>query len=93
MGDNVMIERELLQQLAGIFREVFENPALVVDADTTSDDIERWDSMSQVTLAMVIEERLGVRFSAAEMEEFSSVRRIIQMLMPRLPRVPIPASN
>ena len=87
-----MIEGQLLQQLTGIFREVFENPALVVDADTTSDNIERWDSMSQVTLAIVIEERLGVKFSAAEMEELSSVRRIIQMLMSHISKAPIAAS-
>jgi acyl carrier protein len=86
-----MTESQLLDQLAGIFREVFDDPTLTVDADTTSADIERWDSMSQVTLAMVIEERLGVKFGAAEMEDLSSVRRIIEMLMPRLPTARVAA--
>ena len=86
-----MTESQLLDQLAGIFREVFDDPALAVGADTTSADIERWDSMSQVTLAMVIEERLGVKLSAAEMEDLSSVRRIIEMLMPRLPTAHVAA--
>jgi acyl carrier protein len=79
-----MTEDQLLRQLADIFREVFDDPRLAIDADTTSEDIEQWDSMSQVTLAMVIEERLGVKFGAAEMEELSSVRRIIELLKPRL---------
>lgn len=87
-----MTENQLLDQLAGIFREVFDDPALTVDAGTTSADIERWDSMSQVTLAMVIEERLGVKFGAAEMEELTSVRRIIEMLMPRLAKAHAAAS-
>ena len=91
MGNRAMTEGQLLHQLVGIFREVFDDPALAVDADTVSADIARWDSMSQVTLAMVIEERLGVKFGAAEMEELSSVRRIIALLMPRLPKALVAA--
>ena len=79
-----MTDDELLLRLTGIFREVFDDPAIVLHPDTTADDVPGWDSMSQVTLAVEIEHRLKVKFKAAEMEELRSIRRLIELIKPRL---------
>ena len=80
-----MTDNEILLRLTGIFRDVFDDPAIVLDLDTTADDVPGWDSMSQVTLAIEIEHSLSVKFRAAEMEALCSIRQLVELIRPRLP--------
>ena len=75
-----MTNREILQGLTDIFREVFEDDTIVLTPDTTADDIDRWDSMSQVTLAVEIEHRFHVKIGSARMEEMRSVAGLIHLI-------------
>ncbi len=83
-----MTEDELQLRLTGIFRDVFDDPAIVLSAGTMADDIPGWDSLAQVTLAVEVEHRLGVKFNAAEMEELRSLHQLIAMILPRLRGTP-----
>jgi acyl carrier protein len=79
-----MTDDEILTQLTDVFRDVFADDAIVVRPQTTADDIPDWDSMSQVTLAVEVEHRFGVKFKSAEMEELRSVRELIDLIKRRL---------
>jgi acyl carrier protein len=84
-----MTDKEILQGLTNIFREVFEDDTIILTPDTTSDDIDRWDSMSQITLAVEIEHQFHVKIRSARMEETRSVAglmRLIRLLSPATTR-------
>lgn len=75
-----MTNDEILAQLTDVFREVFADDTIVVQPQTTADDIPDWDSMSQVTLAVEVEHRFGVKFKSAEIERLRSVRELIDLI-------------
>jgi acyl carrier protein len=58
--------QELRDRVQEVFREVFEDPTLVLDDSTTADDIVGWDSLVHINLVIAIEKRLGVKFATAE---------------------------
>jgi acyl carrier protein len=62
-----------LVQLNLIFQDVFDDPQLVVGADTTSTDLLDWDSVAQVKLVLSIEEAFGIRFTS---DEPSNIHRV-----------------
>jgi len=63
----------MLQNLQNIFREVFDDPELVVSPETGVADVDGWDSVAQVKLVLAIEERFDVQLSN---DDVSSIRTV-----------------
>ena len=61
------------EQLTKVFREVFGDGTITLDAQTTADDIDGWDSMSHINLIIAIEIAFGIEFSNEEIRSFNNV--------------------
>ena len=57
---------EIREQVQDVFREVFDDPALVLNDRMTAEDVDGWDSLAHINLMIAIEKRLGVKFATAE---------------------------
>jgi acyl carrier protein len=62
-----------LIQLNSIFQEVFDDPQLVVEANTSSSDLLNWDSVAQVKLVLAVEEAFSIRFTSDELSNMHTV--------------------
>ena len=62
-----MERKEIFDKLTDIFRDVMDNDEIVLEEDTTAEDIEEWDSLAHVQLIEKIQTVFGVKFSAKEM--------------------------
>ena len=62
-----------LQQLVPIFQDVLDDDSLVIDATTTAQDVDGWDSLAHIRLVVSIEKAFSLRFSAAEISELQNV--------------------
>ena len=47
-----MTREEVYEKLTGIFRDVFNDDALLISDRTTAADIEDWDSLEQINLVV-----------------------------------------
>lgn len=79
-----MTKEEILSQFNTIFRNVLENDKLVIKEETTGDDVEEWDSLSHLQLVMAIEKHFKVKFTAAEMINFSNVGDMCEGILAKL---------
>lgn len=57
----------LMDDLNEVFRLVFDDPDLVVDAATTANDVEGWDSLSHLNLILAVESRFKVKLTQKEL--------------------------
>jgi acyl carrier protein len=64
---------EILKEVQGVFREVFEKPALVINLATAPADIHEWDSLTHVLLLSKIEKKFSVKFSLDDMLSFENI--------------------
>ena len=62
-----------LQQLVPIFQDVLDDDSLAIDATTTAQDVDGWDSLAHIRLVVSIEKAFALRFSAAEISELQNV--------------------
>jgi len=62
-----------LQQLVPIFQDVLDDDSLAIDATTTAQDVDGWDSLAYIRLVVSIEKAFSLRFSAAEISELQNV--------------------
>ena len=56
-----------LEVLNGVFQQVFGDDTLIVNHETTADDVEDWDSLTHMNLIVSVEAKFNVRFSQKEL--------------------------
>lgn len=80
-----MTESEILDELTGVMREVFDDDDLEVRPDMTAGDVAGWDSQAHVMLIVATEQRFGIRFRTAEFESLRNVGEFVTLIAAKLP--------
>jgi len=77
---------ELFDRLQPIFRDIFENPSLVVTAESSAKNIEGWDSLAQINLISAVEQEFRIRFAFGELERVNNVGEMVELMRTKLKR-------
>jgi acyl carrier protein len=59
--------RDVRVELQEIFRQVFDDPTIVLKDEMTAADVDGWDSVTHIDLLIAIERTMGIKFATAEM--------------------------
>ena len=62
------------------FERVFDGDMSQVGPATTADDVEDWDSVTNVELLVALELEFGVRFSTGEMARLRNVGELAERI-------------
>ncbi|MBB4806620.1 acyl carrier protein [Chryseobacterium defluvii] len=76
-----MDKNEILTKLTGLFREELDNEEIVLNFETTAEDIEEWDSLSHIQLIVAVEKAFGVRFTSSEIQSWNNVGEMIDCIL------------
>ncbi|MCR5599736.1 MAG: acyl carrier protein [Ruminococcus sp.] len=74
---------EIIPRLNEVFRDVFGDPSISVTPDTTSADIEDWDSIEHINLIGAVESEFGMRFKMREVSGMKNVGEMINIIQER----------
>ena len=72
---------EMLSDINIIFKDVLENDNLIIENETTADDIEEWDSLSHIQLIVAIEKYFKIRFTSGEINSFKNVGQMCEAIV------------
>lgn len=75
-----MTTEEIIKEVNNIFIDVLDNDGIVVKHETTSADIEEWDSLNHIQLVVAIEKHFKIRFTAAEIVNFNNVGEMCEAI-------------
>jgi acyl carrier protein len=75
-----------LARLNEVFQEVFADSELMVTRQTTTKDIEGWDSVMHVTLLVSVERAFGIRFRTSEVAGLKHVGELVDRIVACLAR-------
>lgn len=70
----------LLHKVTPVFREVFDQPDLVVTESTNAASVEGWDSLAHINLIVALEEAFHVSFTTKEIGEMTCVGDLLKLL-------------
>lgn len=73
----------IYERLTQVFRDFFDDDSIVIDEDTTADDIDDWDSLSHITLMSAVEEEFGVKFTMGEVSGMENVGEMAEIIKAR----------
>jgi acyl carrier protein len=80
-----MTPAEVKPRLEAVFRDIFEDPALVIHEAMTAEDIEAWDSLTHIDLIVQVEKTFGIKLSTAEVRGLKNVGDFIALIARKAP--------
>jgi len=75
-----MTRDEVMAALNEIFIDIFDDDDIVLSDETTSADIEYWDSLEQINIIMACERKWGVKFDIEEIAKMKNVGEMVDMI-------------
>ena len=79
-----MNSEEIYEQLNEVFQDVFDDEDIIVNDETTADDIEDWDSLEHINLIVAVEKKFGIKFNMGEVNKFKNVGEMVDTIMTRI---------
>ncbi len=79
-----MKEQKIYRRLEKIFMEVFDLDDVDIDANTTADDIDEWDSLEHINLIEAVEEEFGMKFKMGEVSTMKNVGEMVKIIEERM---------
>jgi acyl carrier protein len=74
---------DVLTRLTEVFRDVFDDPRLEINARTTAKDIDDWDSITHINLILAVEKAFKVSITTREVANLKEVGDLMQILVAR----------
>jgi acyl carrier protein len=68
-----MNDHDIQLKLTPVFRAVFDDENLILRPDLTAEDVDGWDSLSNLRLMLTIEKTFKVKFTASEIAKLKNV--------------------
>ena len=74
---------KIYERINNVFRDFFDDDEIEVDAETTADDIDDWDSLNHITLMSAVEDEFGLRFTMGEVSGMKTVGEMAEIIKNR----------
>ncbi|MFM7021708.1 MAG: acyl carrier protein [Flavobacteriales bacterium] len=75
-----MERQEMLKQVNAIFVDTLDNEDIVINEETTANDVEEWDSLTHIQLVVAIEKHFKLRFTSKEIQSWRNVGEMLTCL-------------
>ena len=79
-----MTREEVYERLNEVFCDVFDDEDISVNDETTSKDVEGWDSLEHINLVNAVEQEFGVKFDMGQIVSMKNVGEMVNIIMEQL---------
>jgi len=75
-----MNKQEILEKLAPIFSETFEED-IELTPNLSAADVENWDSLGNIRLFVAIEQKFSIQFTTGEIANLKNVGELVDAIL------------
>ena len=76
-----MTREDVYERLNMVFREVFDDESISVNDETTSDDIDDWDSFEHINLIVAVEDDFGMKIPMGKVVTMKNVGEMVDIIL------------
>ena len=76
-----MTREEVFERLNKVFQEVFDDETIEVNDDTTSEDIDDWDSFEHINLIVAVEEEFSIKIPMGKVVTMKNVGEMADIIL------------
>ncbi len=79
-----MNNADIYAQVRDIIADALDQPDLQINAETTAEDVDGWDSFNHINIVVATEAGFGIKFHTAEIEEVRTVGELVDLIEKKL---------
>lgn len=79
-----MTQNEIMDALHSIFRTVLKNDSITLTAETTANDVDGWDSVTNVMIIDEIEKQFGLSFKLRDIIKMKNVGDLCSKVLEKI---------
>lgn len=79
-----MSYEEVKTRLNKVFCKVFKDDSIVITDETTAKDIDKWDSLTHLTLVSDTEDEFGIKFKLKELIAMKTVGDFMKCIQSKI---------
>ena len=79
-----MTRNDIFKNLNEVFCDVFDDDNIKINDNTTSKDIEDWDSLEHINLIVAVEKKFGMKFNMGEVTTMKNVGAMVDIIENRI---------
>lgn len=76
-----MTREEVYERLNKVFRDVFDDEEIELHDETTSDDIEDWDSFEHINLVVAVEDEFSFKIPMGKVITMKNVGEMVDIIL------------
>jgi acyl carrier protein len=77
-------DAEIFDKLTNVLRRVFDDDRLVARPELTADDVEGWNSLTNIRFILSVERVFGLRFTAGDVAGLQNVGDLARLIHQRI---------
>lgn len=79
-----MEQEKLIKDLTKIFIDIFEDDSISLNDNTTTSDIEAWDSLNHIQMITAVEKHFKIHFDLNELLNFKNIGDLCNGIQKRI---------
>lgn len=76
-----MTREEAYERLTKVFREVFDDDSIEINDETTSGDIDDWDSFEHINLVVAVEDEFKFKIPVGKVVTMKNVGEMVDIIL------------
>ncbi len=76
-----MTREEVFEKLTEVFRTVFDDEEIEINDETTSADIEDWDSFEHINLIVAVEKAFSIKVPMGKVTTMKNVGEMVDIIL------------
>lgn len=82
--EDAMTREQVYETLNGVFQDVFDDESITVHDETTSEDVDGWDSLEHINLIAAVEQEFGVKFNMGQVVSMKNVGEMVDIILSQI---------
>jgi acyl carrier protein len=78
------MNKETLQVINKIFIDVFKDKSILLDKTTSSNDIDKWDSLNNMHLVVAIENHFKIKITLRDIQSWKNIGDLCEWISNRI---------
>ena len=70
----------IIDKITRIFRTVFNDETIILNNDTTANDVGSWDSLTHMIMIAEVEEAFSIKFKLREINKLKDVGTLVELI-------------
>jgi acyl carrier protein len=75
-----MAAEQIIKELQVLFKDILDNDDIVLTEATNANDIDEWDSLSNIQLIVAIEKFYKIKFNTQEINAWKNIGDLVKTI-------------